>query len=362
MDEFYRLQLGVNSPETLQWHQVVERFIALHENGSFRVAVKDKLTVQDIILRIMRKENYMIALINKNRLDLFVPWWLSPFFTETIFLTKSMEWSLSFCITEYMFTDHFELSESFLNDPIALQYRFQIVGLIHFLLLPFMLVLMTIHFFLQNAQQFHSTRAYLGPRQWSPLALWQCREFNELPHIFEKRMNQAYLPGLAYLSTFQNPYSMVLARCVSYIAGALVAALLLVSFCSEGALLYVHIAERNLLWHLGVCTALFAASRSFIPDDTKAIESRPELLQRVSALTHHFPLHWAGQEDSLAVRDDVAELLQFKIQLFFMEVLSALLTPAILCFSLPRCAGAVLSFVREHTTYVDGVGAVCDYR
>lgn len=349
MEEFYRVQLGVRGRDLaggMQWHQVVERFIALHEAGTCRVAVKDKLSVQDIVLRIMRKDNYLIALINQNLLDLYAPWWLEPFFSDSLYLTKSMEWSLSFCITEHMFTEHFELSEQFAGDPAGLKYRLQVVGLAHFLLLPFMLLFMTIHFFLQNAQQFHSNRAYLGPRQWSPMALWTFREFNELPHFFEERMGRAYTPALQYLDTFHNPYITIVARCLSYICGALVAALLLVSLLSEGALLYVHVLDHNLLWHLGVFSAAFAAARALVPDENKVPESREELLKRTSAHTHHYPLKWAEEADSLAVRDEVAELLQFKIQLFVMEVLSVLLTPAILCFSLPSCAPTLLAFIK----------------
>ena len=38
-----------------------------------------------------------------------------------------------------------------------------------------------------HAQEFHKKGDYLGPRKWSPRALWKFREFNELPHIFERR-------------------------------------------------------------------------------------------------------------------------------------------------------------------------------
>jgi autophagy-related protein 9 len=34
--------------------------------------------------------------------------------------------------------------------------------------------------------------------QWSPLALWVFREFNELPHVFEERINQSYAPAMEY--------------------------------------------------------------------------------------------------------------------------------------------------------------------
>lgn len=50
-----------------------------------------------------------------------------------------------------------------------------------------------------------------------------------------------------------------------------------------------------------------------------------------------------------------------KITIFFTELLSVLLTPFVLFFSLPPCAGAIIDFFREFTVHVDGVGYVCSF-
>ena len=177
MEKFYREKLGVrlNDLYSMRWHEIVERLIKLHHHHVVRVAIKEKLDEHEIVLRIMRKENYMIALINKQVLKIKVPWFISPLYPEKLFLTKSLEWSISFCILEYMFNDQFQISKHFIKDIFGLKRRFIIVGIVNMLLLPFMLMFMSIHFFLQNAQSFHSNRSYLGPRQFSPLALWTFR-------------------------------------------------------------------------------------------------------------------------------------------------------------------------------------------
>jgi autophagy-related protein 9 len=354
MSTFYRETLGLSLQdlEHIQWFEVVQRVTELHAHGSYKVVEKEELTVHDVALRIMRKENYLIGLINKNTLDLFVPWWLSPLAGEQLFLNKSLEWSLTFCIMEYMFNDDYDISAEFLGDVAGLQLRFQVVGLIHFLLLPFMLIFMVVHFFLQNASQFHSSKAYLGPRKWSPFALWKFREFNELPHLFEERINRSYGPANEYIETFHSPYTTVLARWATYIAGSFVAALLLVSVLSDGALLYVHVADYNLLWYLGVFSACYAGARSQIPDDTKVRASAGQLLQQTCGHTHYFPPHWEQLAHTTEVRDEVCSIFQYKGQIFLMEVLSVVLTPVVLYFSLPSCAQAVLDFVRYWTLFL----------
>lgn len=42
--------------------------------------------------------------------------------------------------------------------------------------------------------------------------------------------------------------------------------------------------------------------------------------------------------------------------LFAEEMASILLTPFVLYFSLPRCSGAIIQFVRDFTTRIEGVG------
>lgn len=50
-----------------------------------------------------------------------------------------------------------------------------------------------------------------------------------------------------------------------------------------------------------------------------------------------------------------------KLSNFLQELLSVLLTPFILCFSLPRSSAAIIDFFREFTVYVDGIGYVCSF-
>lgn len=54
-------------------------------------------------------------------------------------------------------------------------------------------------------------------------------------------------------------------------------------------------------------------------------------------------------------------MFQLKIQVFFTELLSVLLTPWILFFSLPPCSAAIVDFFREFTLHVDGIGYVCSF-
>lgn len=247
-------------------------------------------------------------------LDLRLPWWADFFvhgqsdsstsninnnnniLSSHLFLTKSLEWCIYFCVLHHMFNDQFNISNVFIKDVHGLQTRFIIVGIINIVLSPLLIIFMTIQFFLQNAQQFHTSRSYLGPRQWSLLALWKYREFNELPHVFELRMNKSYLPFNEYLALFHNTYASLIGRVLAYVSGAFVAILLLVSIFDEAILLYINAYEHNMLWYLGICTAIYAASRSVIPDETKiAAADHETLVDEIASCTHYYNQQWKGK-------------------------------------------------------------------
>lgn len=213
-----------------------------------------------------------------------------------IFLTKSLEWSINFCVLEHIFNDQFSVSSSFTKDLNGLQSRFIIVGILNILFSPFLIFFLSIQFFLQNAQQFHSNKSYLGPRQWSLYATWTFREFNELPHVFENRLHRSYLPLNEYLQLFHNPYTSMLGRVLAYISGSFVAVLLLVSVFDDAILLYIHSGEHNLLWYLGICSAIYAGSRSLVPDESKiASADHEQLMDEISACTHYYDTEWKGK-------------------------------------------------------------------
>ena len=61
---------------------------------------------------------------------------------------------------------------------------------------------------------------------------------------------------------------------------------------------------------------------------------------QVVAHTHYLPRHWRGRAHTREVQADFEGLFQFKALLFLEEMASILLTPFVLYFSLPQCAGA----------------------
>ena len=79
----------------------------------------------DIVGRIMRKDNYLIALINRGVVSprLPLPRMLGMGCGRAL-LTKTMEWNLRWCVLDHMLDERtFRLRSDFINCPERLQTR-----------------------------------------------------------------------------------------------------------------------------------------------------------------------------------------------------------------------------------------------
>ncbi len=61
--------------QSIRWNHVVNKLVELHAEtaASGRTGLPSRLNAHDVVNRILRKENYLIALFNKDILDLSVP-------------------------------------------------------------------------------------------------------------------------------------------------------------------------------------------------------------------------------------------------------------------------------------------------
>ena len=94
-----------------------------------RLCIVRDLTEHDVVSRIMRKENYLIGMLNKGVLALHVG---TPCLglRKKFMLTKTLEWNLHWCLLDCMFGEDFRLKPAFLEDAPALQRRFRSPALI----------------------------------------------------------------------------------------------------------------------------------------------------------------------------------------------------------------------------------------
>ena len=379
MQKFYRYLLEISDTDiqTVSWQEIVKRLMLLRDsNPVTAAAVKDKhrrflgsqskqrMDAHDIANRLMRRENYMIALINKDILDLTLP---LPFLRNRQFFSKTLEWNLSLCILDFVFDEQGQVRPLFLKDvrrralSDKLRERFIFAGFMNLFCAPLLVVFFVLYYFFRYFNEYQRNPSQIGSRQYTPLAEWKFREFNELWHLFQRRVNMSYPFASRYLEQFPKDKTIQVSRFVAFVTGALASVLALASVIDPELFLAFEITpERTVLFYLGVFGTVWAVARGIVPEENLVFD--PEYaLTNVAEYTHYLPNHWRDRLHTNEVRADFATLYKMKLVIFLEEIVSIIITPLILWFSLPKCSDRLIDFFREFTVHVDGLGYVCSF-
>ncbi|OCH93860.1 APG9-domain-containing protein [Obba rivulosa] len=368
--------------QTISWPEVVRRIGAIREDNPLTAissanaaqSVTAKLDAHDIANRIMRQENYLIALFNKELLDLRVP--LPPFLKRFIvpkedgkgrMLTQALEWNLRFCLMEYLFDPSGRVRKVFLkakNRTVlieGLRRRLIFMGVLNAIFAPFIVLYLLMYSFFRYFEEYRNNPSNIGGRRYTLYAQWKFREFNELPHLFRRRLKESYPIASMYIGQFPNEKVTLIVRFVAFIAGSFAAVLLLMIVIDPDFYSHFEVTpHRTVPFYLGVFAGVLAVARGMIPEENMVFD--PELLMtEVVQYTHYMPDEWKGQLHSKKVHEAFGQIFAMKVMIFAQELLSVILTPFVLWYSLPPCAPEIIDFFRDFTVHVDSLGYVCSF-
>ncbi|KAJ4822103.1 autophagy protein atg9 [Turnera subulata] len=364
---YYSLNVTDGEIQTMPWATVLEKVVQLQSSQQLCV-VKD-LSAHDMVMRLMRKENYLIGMLNKGVLAFPIFSWI-PGVGPTVkidrngaqyrlMLTKTLEWTLNWCILQSMFDRNFCIRRDFISNPKTLRKRLMLVGVAMLLLSPFLVIFMMVYLFLRHAEQFYNHPSTASSRRWSNLSRWMFREFNEVDHFFRHRMNSSVMHASDYLKQFPSPIISIIAKFISFVSGGFAAILIIIAFLEE-SLLEGHIFGRNLFWYAAVFGTITAISRAAITDELLVLD--PEgAMSMVVQHTHYMPKKWRGKENTEMVRIEFETLFQYTGMMLLEEMASIFLTPFLLLFIVPKRVDDILQFIADFTMDVEGVGHVCSF-
>jgi autophagy-related protein 9 len=159
MHDFYHHLLDIpdRDIQTVEWQQVVSRIMALRDLNLATASnlspetrklldskSRQRLDAIDIASRLMRRENYLIALFNKEVLDVTVP---IPFLGNRYIFSETTRWHVELAILEFVFSGkNGQFNPEFLKERNRrelvkrLRTRLMGVGLISVVCAPFAVV------------------------------------------------------------------------------------------------------------------------------------------------------------------------------------------------------------------------------
>lgn len=364
---FYRM-LAISDDEllTILWPVVVEKLAALKNYNQLTLNVP--LTAHDIANRIMRVENYLVALISRNVID------VAP-----RFMTRTLEWNIKLCINQFMFlttTDGNKLDERVLKEynrnllADQLRKRFKMAALINLALCPFLVLYFVLLNFFKYFNEYKSNPgSIVGLRQYTPYAEWLLRDYNELPHFFERRLYQSMAPANRYINQFPRGFLVLNAMTlVNFILGAITAVLVLLGLVYDNEeflfwLLELSEGRLALFWISVLGTVWAVTATSLGKDDAgeQPVYDPEAALQYVAQYTHYLPHRWQGRLHTQEVKNEFCQLYNLKIIVIAWEILSIVVLPILLWFRLSAQLGAIVDFFRDYLVHVDHLGYICYY-
>ena len=117
-----------------------------------------------------------------------------------------------------------------------LRFRITVLALLNLVFMPVILAYQILYSFFSYTELLKRQPGVFGRRRWSLYGRYHARDFNELDHELNFRLARAYKPSVKYMDLFVHPVLTVLARNIAFVAGALLAVLLVLTVIQEDLL------------------------------------------------------------------------------------------------------------------------------
>lgn len=361
--KFYRIHkyfatIGISDHElsVLEWNDVFDTIIA---NDS-----DDNHTILSVAQEILRYDNYICALImspsiltwklpRMNKLQQFP---MSRFFFYILKLV------LSGAVLDSNGCSLVNGVQSVRRAKITntLTFRFRFVGFILFILSPFVLLFELLYLFFHYAQAFKDSPDSLSFRRWTPQAKWRIREYNELPHLFNKRLSKSYEFANIYLNLFPSGFVQPLLRILSFLTGAFLAILFVIGLLTDaGHLLQLNVfGDKSLTWVLSIAASIYGICKVSITPNSHPYTPN-EALTEVEKYIHFDFRDKNNLANSWTTYKTFSSMFQPVLKQAIFELLSVILNPILFFFVMPLKAPSIVEFIHKNSYEHQTLGWIC---
>lgn len=342
------LKISQKELEYIEWQIIAHKLTQL-------ITIYDyPLDELDIVSRMMRRENYIISMVNIDAINLSIRGYnMFTYVNEYMIMlcVFSVNWSQNGIINTGLLSEKWEKQ---------LKRKSYILGIISLLLFPIICIAMLLYVIIRYGEQFYTDPSSIfGSRKWTIYSQWKLRELNELHHLFDKRLRQTNNKANEYIKQFPtNSTTVLLARFAMFLIGSLlivimIIALLVDNFTFKICGIPVMLIITILITCIGCCRAL-------LPSEN--ITSSPKkTMQELVKYTHYYPKKWRGNEHLEAVLNTFNEMYTLKIKSWIYECASIILLPYTCFVILPRNFSSIVSFFRTYTVENSKIGNICAF-
>lgn len=326
--EYYEFELEIdfNTMQILQWNDVV---------------AKISESPEVIVGSIMKRDNYLIALVGSNVFD------IQPQFYTNVFL-----WLINVGILNQILIHKTNVE--------GIKKTMKTIGVIQFLVMPLTITLLLIHYIVSFTTDIYTSKTYSGPKEWTLYAKLMFREYNELSHIFNERLTKSHKYANKYEQKFNSNMINIIMDKLIFVFGTYLTFLVLMTLYDDRIVMYMKLFNRNLLWYVAIITSIISLAKLMIVYPTAIDESAEEIMSNIIVHTRYCPSHWIGKYGKYEVLAEFKNLYRYKIIMVLIEICSVVLIPFYMLFGLNNKIEKVVKFIVDNTAQDDELGSVCD--
>lgn len=383
---FYKHDLGISDFElqTIRWNVVIKRL-----NNFIQTKGYDKLEAWNISARIMKKDNYLIAMIHHHILKYGIPIlpesWNNMLLRHCInnnthssndklqikIFSKVLLWSLTYCVINFIVNERNEVKNEIMfsdrehikSDLAAeLKKKFRILSVLNLILLPFLALFVPVYAIFHYGEEFYKNPNSLSQRDWGFAAKWKFREYNELPHIFKARMKITSIYADQYLNQFPFGVYENFAKIIGFISSSIIVYLVFLTIINDNTLFNVELTPyKSLFWWIGLLTTIWVVSKSIMKN--QSIFFPEKKMTKLNKFLRWVPEVIVSRPNSIESVSWVKKYFKFKIVQLLEEVVSIFINPFVLWFYLgsDESIEKILKFVRQSTIEHSRLGKICEY-
>ncbi|KAK0407128.1 hypothetical protein QR680_019016 [Steinernema hermaphroditum] len=364
---FYNVDLEVADDQlgNIAWGTVVQKIKTVQASSQKLVLNRAEIDELYVHQRILRRENYLVALINEDILPLKMPTFANiPYFTDSLKLNLELllfwsEWNrfVPFSPWESAYELKTEYKAPSCRKRCVSQMKETMLwfGVANIVFLPFIFIYTILKGFFTQSYVYAINSKQFGARKYSNFGRLRIRHYNELEHDLKQRLNKSYEPASKYVDQFIDPGLEIVAKAVARVIAPMLCALALLTMWTENIMTMNHLVAA-----LGLFWAIIAICRPFISDENGVFS--PQLfMEKIIAHIQYAPTGWKQNAHTEEVLEGFCHLFPLRALLLVQELLSPFITPYYVLFVLRPKADKLVDFLVQNTTHIDGIGDVCAF-
>lgn len=393
-----KLKIKQSELENIKFDMILTKLISLQKTEGF-CRIKENITKFDIVSRIMRQENYLIALFSNGIIDtklsfslnLKVPIWQKEIYKRrftidlfsNFFYTKLNEAVISFAFG----TMDKSLNKAFINlKSLRLKlFVFMLMEIIF--LIPFVFLKMIFWLF-KNADNIKSDKKTIfSNRNWNKKTQILFKNYNELQHYFDYRMinSNQYLKNFNNCFKYKEKIFNIVKKFLKLIFGSILFLIFILSFFESRLLTDLTIFGKNFVWiGIGVGIVLSMSeekeiqeykenpylvfSQNYAHNDHSKLsinkfdnDNRHHYYKKLLNSLINVPKEWPQDFEYFSkINKKINNYHELTIISILREIFAILFFP-IIWIKLIIQAEKIRQYILQNSVDIPGIGTICSY-